>query len=172
CIASQNSSSAPRAKAMNDSSLTQLTEAVARDTFGRSFGGRAAFNSRFRSRGGDVNVKQSLIRVSRRLYEEHGQEAVIGVLRHELCHLFLFRDGLPYTHRSKEFKELAAAVDAPRFAPPIERNRQPKRYRRFYYACPVCGSRFKTNAKIHAPCPHCHQATLLYTGTRKTTHPL
>lgn len=157
---------------MNDSSLTILTEAVARDNFGRSFGGQAVFNNRFRSRGGDVNVKQSLIRVSRRLYDEHGREAVIGVLRHELCHLFLYRDGLAYTHRSKEFKDLAAAVGAPRFAPAINNDQQPRRYRRFYFACPACGSRFKTNSRLQSFCPHCHKAMLLYTGTRKTTHPL
>lgn len=157
---------------MNDTSLTMLAEEVARETFKRSFGGKAVFNSRFRSRGGDVNIKLSLIRISRRLYEEHGREAVIGVLRHELCHLFLFRDGLPYTHRSKEFKELAAAVGAPRFAPPIKKSTQPKRYRRFYFACPSCDSRFKANAKIRSLCPHCHKSMLLYTGTRRTARPL
>lgn len=157
---------------MNDSSLTMLAEAVAKDTFGRSFSGQAVFNNRFRSRGGDVNVKQSLIRVSRRLYDEHGRDAVIGVLQHELCHLFLFRDGLPFTHRSKEFKDLAAAVGAPRFAPAIKKDRQPGRYRRFYFACPACGSRFKANARFQSLCPHCHQAILLYTGTRRTVHPL
>lgn len=156
---------------MDNNELLALVRQIAHDSFGREFHGTVAFNNRFRARGGDVDVRRRHIRVSQALMAAYGPEAVAGVIKHELCHLFLADDGLPYGHRSPRFKALLAAVGAPRFAPG-QNNRPAARYVRYYYRCRWCDSRFAANKRLNIACPQCRRGPLTLTGKRHTIHPL
>lgn len=157
---------------MDNNELLALVRQTARESFGREFQGTVAFNSRFRTRGGDVDVRRRHIRVSQALMEAHGPEAVVGVIKHELCHLFLADDGFPYGHRSPRFKTMLAAIGAPRFAPGSRDSRPAARYVRYYYHCRWCGSRFAANKRLNMVCPQCRRGPLTLTGKRHTIHPL
>lgn len=157
---------------MTDEELRERVRRIARETFGRDFDGTAVYNRRFKTRGGDVDVRRSLIRVSSALEEKWGAEVTDGIIKHELCHLFLFCDGRPYSHRASEFKRLLSQVGAPMHLPRELAERRKARYIRYYYRCPACGSRFAADRRGRLDCPACRKARLVMTGKRRTIHPL
>lgn len=157
---------------MDDEELSERVRQIARETFGREFRGRASFNGRFRTRGGDVDVRRARIRVSRLFAERGGPEVIDGIIKHELCHLFLFEDGLPYSHRAREFRRLLEQAGAPRHLPRTIADQRVARYMRYYYRCPACGARFAATRRARLKCPACRRADLALTGKRRTIHPL
>ena len=54
------------------------------------------------------------IEVNPKHYEHFGREELISILKHELCHYHLHREGKGYKHSDREFKSLLRKVGGAR----------------------------------------------------------
>ena len=79
----------------------------------------------------DILVEQNL-----------GLEALIGVIKHELCHYHLHQTGGGYRHRDQDFKRLLHQVGGSRF---VERMKDPN----FIYECTACHHRYPRMHKMN-----------------------
>lgn len=81
------------------------------------------------------------IEVNPKHYEHFGREELISILKHELCHYHLHREGKGYKHSDREFKSLLRKVGGARHCqtlPDANHNRKVH-----YYECKQCGAKFK-----------------------------
>ncbi|MCS4487070.1 SprT family protein [Staphylococcus americanisciuri] len=124
---------------MNNAALQALTESIACDYFNRSFEHRAYFNRYLRTTGGRYLLESHDIEVNPKQYEKFGEEALVDIIKHELCHYFLHLDKKGYQHRDKDFKILSKHVDAPRFCAPLESYESRANY---VYQCTKCATEY------------------------------
>ena len=71
---------------MNEHELQQLTEEISRTSFHREFTHQISYNKRLRSSGGRYLLKTGNIEINPLVEQNLGLEALIGVIKHELCH--------------------------------------------------------------------------------------
>ncbi len=118
-----------RKREMSDSALQRWVEEVSERDFGKPFRHTARFNHRLRTTGGRYFPGDHRIEINP-AYLEAGEETVLGIIRHELCHYHLHLDGKDFRHRSSEFRKLLARVGGLRYAPPLPGMRKslPVRY--------------------------------------------
>ena len=116
---------------MNEHELQNLTEEISRTSFHREFRHKITYNKRLRSSGGRYLLKTGNIEINPLVEQELGLEALIGVIKHELCHYHLHQTSGGYRHRDQDFKRLLAQVGGSRF---VERMRKPN----FIYECTAC----------------------------------
>ena len=100
---------------MNEHELQQLTEEISRTSFHREFTHKITYNRRLRSSGGRYLLKSGNIEMNPLVEQELGIEALIGVIKHELCHYHLHQTGGGYRHRDADFKRLLHQVGGSRF---------------------------------------------------------
>ncbi|MFH1054748.1 MAG: SprT-like domain-containing protein [Candidatus Altiarchaeota archaeon] len=124
-----------------------------RDEFARlnieRFGGLIQEHSvRFSRRSfrthGSINFRRKQIRVSLQLYEQHGWEAVVQTLLHEMTHALLHQEGRRDRHTKlfwAEFKSRGGVRDKLEVKP----------VGGFVYACPTCGLEMHRLRKIRHP---------------------
>lgn len=105
---------------MNDEQLQTLTEEISQSEFHRPFKHQAYFNRRLRTTGGRYLLKRHNIEVNDKQYEKYGYQAVVDIIKHELCHYHLHLTGRGYQHRDTDFKQLSLHVGAPRYCTPIQ----------------------------------------------------
>lgn len=101
---------------MNNNELQRLTENLAIKYFGVPFKHKAYFNQRLRTTGGRYLLKSHNIEINPKQLKHFGEDAIVQIVKHELCHYFLHLAGKGYQHRDTDFKDLSAKVGAPRFA--------------------------------------------------------
>ena len=89
---------------MNEHELQQLTQEISRTSFHREFTHKITYNKRLRSSGGRYLLKTGNIEINPLVEQELGLEALIGVIKHELCHYHLHQTGGGYRHRDADFK--------------------------------------------------------------------
>ena len=118
---------------MTDEELQQLVEQLSLTAFHRPFNHQATFNRRLRTTGGRYLLATHDIEINPRMVAA-GQPALVGVIKHELCHYHLHLSGRGYMHRDRDFKTLLAQVGGWRYAPAQER---PPKY---VYVCQQCGT--------------------------------
>ena len=127
---------------MNEHELQQLTEEISRTSFHREFTHQIGYNKRLRSSGGRYLLQTGNIEINPLVEQELGLEALIGVIKHELCHYHLHQTGGGYRHRDADFKRLLHQVGGSRF---VERMKEPN----FIYECTACHHRYPRMRKMN-----------------------
>ena len=127
---------------MNEHELQQLTEEISRTSFHREFTHKITYNRRLRSSGGRYLLKTGNIEINPLVEQNLGLEALIGVIKHELCHYHLHQTGGGYRHRDADFKRLLHQVGGSRF---VERMKEPT----FLYECVNCHHRYPRMRKMN-----------------------
>ena len=127
---------------MNEHELQQLTEEISRSSFHREFTHKITYNKRLRSSGGRYLLKTGNIEINPLVEQNLGLEALIGVIKHELCHYHLHQTGGGYRHRDADFKRLLHQVGGSRF---VERMKEPN----FIYECTACHHRYPRMRKMN-----------------------
>lgn len=127
---------------MNEHELQQLTMEISRTSFHREFTHKISYNRRLRSSGGRYLLKSGNIEINPLVEQELGIEALVGVIKHELCHYHLHQTGGGYRHRDADFKRLLHQVGGSRF---VERMKEPN----FLYECTECHHRYPRMRKMN-----------------------
>ena len=127
---------------MNEHELQQLTQEISRSSFHREFTHKITYNRRLRSSGGRYLLKSGNLEINPLVEQELGLEALIGVIKHELCHYHLHQTGGGYRHRDADFKRLLHQVGGSRF---VERMKEPN----FLYECVNCHQRYPRMRKMN-----------------------
>ena len=127
---------------MNEHELQNLTEEISRTSFHREFTHKITYNRRLRSSGGRYLLQTGNIEINPLVEQELGLEALIGVIKHELCHYHLHQTGGGYRHRDADFKRLLHQVGGSRF---VERMKEPN----FIYECTACHHRYPRMRKMN-----------------------
>lgn len=127
---------------MNEHELQQLTQEISRTSFHREFTHKITYNKRLRSSGGRYLLKTGNIEINPLVEQELGLEALVGVIKHELCHYHLHQTGGGYRHRDADFKRLLHQVGGSRF---VERMKEPN----FIYECTACHHRYPRMRKMN-----------------------
>ena len=81
---------------MNNQELQKLTESIAMNDFNQPFQHRVFFNKRLRTTGGRYMLESHHIEINPKQYETYGKQALIDIIKHELCHYFLHIEGKGY----------------------------------------------------------------------------
>ena len=127
---------------MNEHELQQLTMEISRTSFHLEFTHKITYNRRLRSSGGRYLLKTGNIEINPLIEQELGLEALVGVIKHELCHYHLHQTGGGYRHRDADFKRLLHQVGGSRF---VERMKEPT----FLYECVNCHHRYPRMRKMN-----------------------
>lgn len=150
----------PRGKKMENNELQQLVEEISMKFFQKPFFHKAYFNKRLRATGGRYLVHNSNIEINYGHYEEHGQEEVVNIIKHELCHYHLHLEGKGYRHRDRDFRQLMKEVNAPRFCQPLAKNIEKKQNSPIHlYQCTGCKIKYTRKRKIQLQkyrCGYCN----------------
>lgn len=104
---------------MKDSELQHLIEEVSIQVFQKPFLHRASHNKRLRTTGGRYMLSDHSIQINPLVFALHGEEELIGVIKHELCHYHLHLEGKGYQHRDRDFKMLLQQTNSPRYCRPL-----------------------------------------------------
>ena len=89
---------------MNNEILQKMVEKLSEEKFGRKFRHCAYFNKRLRTTGGRYLLKSHDIEINPKQYEHYGEDAVVKIILHELCHYHLHISGKGYQHKDQDFK--------------------------------------------------------------------
>lgn len=133
---------------MNQTELQVLVEKVSREWFGKPFLHKAEFNNRLRTTGGRYLLSSHNIELNQKHYEEFGEQELIDIIKHELCHYHLHIEGKGYKHRDSDFRMLLQKVDAPRFCKPLKSIKRRKIVAQYLYECSKCNQRYKRKRKV------------------------
>ncbi|AZB41393.1 SprT family protein [Bacillus sp. FJAT-42376] len=131
---------------MDQQELQTMVEEISSSCFNKSFTHKAVFNNRLRSTGGRYMLSSHNIEINPKHVEEHGENELKGIIKHELCHYHLHLEGRGYRHRDREFRQLLAEVGAPRFCTPIKKTQKQKTIH--LYACTACFTRFERKRRM------------------------
>lgn len=110
-----------------------------------SFEHKAAWNSRLSSTGGRFLTKTCNLEFNPKQLDVHGLGELISIIKHELVHYHLYRQGLPFKH-GKEFKALLAEVGGKRYCQPVGAKKQWKTM--YLYACRLCGREYRRKRPV------------------------
>lgn len=123
---------------VNENQLQQLIEVVSLEYFQKPFQHKAIFNRRLRTTGGRYLLHTHEIELNETYYQYFGKEALIEVIKHELCHYHLHLEGKGYKHRDTDFRQLLKAVNAPMYCRRMGEKREQKSTVIRKYQCISC----------------------------------
>ncbi|GKV54807.1 protein SprT [Sporosarcina sp. NCCP-2222] len=132
---------------MNENELQRLIEDVSSEVFNKPFTHAASFNRRLRTTGGRYKLSDSSIEINPVVLQKYGVEELIGVIKHELCHYHLHREGKGYKHGDKDFKKLLAETGSPRYCKQLEEIK-PQKTVHHIYRCTSCRLEYKRKRKM------------------------
>lgn len=132
---------------MSNSQLQTLVEKISLAYFGRSFKHQALFNKRLRTTGGRYLLNSHNIEINPKQYQFFGQDTLVGIIKHELCHYHLHLQGMGFQHRDQDFKQLMEKVGAPRFCDVVPGALNKNRIIH-QYECSSCGVRYNRKRRI------------------------
>lgn len=121
---------------MNNNELQNMVESISNRYFNESFRHNALFNNKLRTTGGRYILDSHNIEINPKQYQYYGKNALIDIIKHELCHYHLHLGGKGYKHKDPDFKMLSKQVGAPRFCKPIQSYEARANY---LYKCQSCG---------------------------------
>ncbi|MBE4909661.1 SprT family protein [Bacillus luteolus] len=133
---------------MEQKELQKLVETTSIQWFGKPFRHEAIFNSRLRTTGGRYLLNTHDIELNPKHYEEYGEQELIDIIKHELCHYHLHIEGKGYKHRDSDFKELLEKVKAPRFCTPLKSIKRTKLSVQHIYKCSKCDQEYRRKRKV------------------------
>lgn len=125
---------------MNKQELQQLVEQISLRYFGRPFRHRVTINHRLTTTGGRYHLKDHHIDINAHFLAPQYRSALVGIIKHELCHYHLHLAHLGYRHRDRAFKQLLRQVGGSRYTPDIGLRR--KRRANYLYQCQDCGLKY------------------------------
>ncbi|RSL29152.1 SprT family protein [Salibacterium salarium] len=123
---------------MEEGELNKLTQEISMSYFAKPFLHKAVFNNRLRTTGGRYMLSTHNIEINPKQYEKFGQQELILILKHELCHYHLHLEGKGYKHKDKDFKRLLDKVGGARHCRSIPEQRN-KSKTVHHYQCASCG---------------------------------
>lgn len=132
---------------MDEQEIQRLVEEVSLQYFKMPFLHKAVFNNRLRTTGGRYLLKSHNIELNYRYYEVYGEEELVGIIKHELCHYHLHIAGRGYKHRDRDFRELLKKVDAPRFCKQMINEEKEKKI--YKYECMECSLQYVRRRQIN-----------------------
>lgn len=133
---------------MNDKQLQKLVEQLSIEFFGRPFIHRARFNPRLKTTGGRYFLHSHDVELNPKQYEIHGKDALIAIIKHELCHYHLHLENKGFKHRDRDFKELLAQVGGARYCQVIEGTRR-KEMVKYIYRCTNCSHLYRRKRRVN-----------------------
>ncbi|GGG96641.1 SprT family protein [Staphylococcus pragensis] len=131
---------------MNNNELQQLVETISLENFNMKFNHDAYFNKRLRTTGGRYLLASHNIEINPKQYINYGRDALIDIIKHELCHYHLHLLGKGYQHRDEDFKKLSKKVEAPRYCKALESYEQRANY---IYWCTSCKKEYLRIKKVN-----------------------
>ncbi|TKC13504.1 SprT family protein [Robertmurraya kyonggiensis] len=135
---------------MENFQLQELVEDLSMRFFQKPFRHQALFNNRLRTTGGRYLLKSHNIEINRQYLEQLGEEELIGIIKHELCHYHLHLEGKGYQHRDADFRDLLKKVDAPRFCSSLpDRPVRKRSSKTLIYKCSKCAQLFQRKRTIN-----------------------
>ncbi|MGV0169029.1 SprT family protein [Furfurilactobacillus sp. WILCCON 0119] len=135
---------------MTNEQLQHLVEHISLTSFDRPFRHQAVFNRRLKTTGGRYHLKDHHIDINPKMIEDFDEETLVGVIKHELVHYHLAMTGHPYDHRSREFRQLLAAVGGSRYAPaPVSAPAKRRPPHEYDYVCRDCGRHFHRRRRVN-----------------------
>ncbi|WP_160725736.1 SprT family protein [Bacillus sp. USDA818B3_A] len=135
---------------MDQQELQGLVEKISDDFFEKPFLHKASFNSRLRSTGGRYLLGTHNIEINKKYLEQLGEEELIGIIKHELCHYHLHLEGRGYQHKDQEFKILLKKVGAPRFCNQLPEKKSKRTVRKILvYQCTNCQLTYQRRRSIN-----------------------
>lgn len=149
-------------EARTDEWLQTLIEDISIRFFNRRFKNQAYYNARLRTTGGRYHLNSHNIDINPKVENELGFEALIGVIKHELCHYHLHLEGRGYQHKDLDFKRLLKEVGGSRYVEAIGRPNTIKKY--YLYQCSACKHQYKRRRKLNTSrfvCGKCHHGLKL-----------
>jgi SprT-like protein len=130
--------------ALDNKKLQSLVEEISITFFHKPFIHQALFNPRLRSTGGRYLLASHNIEVNKKYFELFGEEELVGIIKHELCHYHLHLEGMGYRHRDHDFKSLLKKVDAPLFCTPLPDHKKRRTVQKIVtYICKDCSQIYK-----------------------------
>jgi len=133
---------------MTDQELQVLVESVSQQFFAKPFRHQARFNGRLRTTGGRYLLRSHDLEFNPGHLAEHGEDELLGIIKHELCHYHLHLEGKGYRHIDPDFKRLLKAVGGSRYCqslPSMTRKALPYKYE---LLCDHCGMSYKRKRKM------------------------
>ncbi|WP_017754821.1 SprT family protein [Calidifontibacillus oryziterrae] len=133
---------------MEQKELQILCEKISIDLFGEVFRHEVRFNNKLRTTGGRYLLKTHDIEINPKYLKEQGVDAVIEIIKHELCHYHLHIKGRGYKHGDRDFKCLMKKVGAPRFCKPLTTVKRVKQSYKYIYQCSTCKQEYKRKKRM------------------------
>ncbi|MFH0862685.1 MAG: SprT-like domain-containing protein [Candidatus Altiarchaeota archaeon] len=93
---------------------------------------------------GCINFRLRKITISLPMYEQHGWDAVVDTLLHEMTHALLHQRGSHDRHTKLFYRELIARGGT-------RQKKDVKPRKAYVYACPTCGREFERMRKLKRP---------------------
>jgi SprT-like protein len=132
---------------MNEKELQQLVETISEEYFGLAFRHKAIFNARLKTTGGRYMLKSHNLEFNQKHYDEFGQDELIGIIKHELCHYHLHLQKKGYKHQDKDFKRLLKEVGGSRYCQVVPGQRRVEPFKHFY-ECGECKAKYRRKRKM------------------------
>lgn len=132
---------------MKDQELQELVENISETYFGRPFKHKANFNQRLRTTGGRYLLRTNNIEINPKQLQHFGQDALVSIIKHELCHYHLHLQKMGYKHRDRDFQELLERVGGAKFCSHIPGSHRKSRVIHIY-ECTKCQVRFQRRRTV------------------------
>lgn len=132
---------------MNEEKLQALVEKISLQSFGRPFTHQVKINYRMTTTGGCYHLSDHHLEINAHFLAPRYHAALVGIIKHELCHYHLHLLGRGYRHQDADFKQLLRQVGGTRYAPDIGLRRKSKL--NYLYVCQNCGCRYPRVRKIN-----------------------
>ncbi|MDM5197003.1 SprT family protein [Fictibacillus enclensis] len=132
---------------MDQRELQLLVEQVSNDYFHKPFQHNARFNGRLRTTGGRYLLRSHDIEINPKQMTQFGMQALVGIIKHELCHYHLHIEGRGYQHKDHEFKQLLKKVGGLRYCEVLPGTRTTQAYK-YLYICTDCKQQYKRKRKV------------------------
>ncbi|WP_273836410.1 SprT family protein [Guptibacillus sedimenti] len=132
---------------MNEKELQQLVETISEEFFGLAFRHKAMFNARLKTTGGRYMLRSHNLEFNQKHYDEFGQDELISIIKHELCHYHLHLQKKGYKHQDKDFKRLLKDVGGSRYCQVVPGQRRVESFKHFY-ECEECKTKYSRKRKM------------------------
>lgn len=132
---------------MNQAKLQNLVETISIESFSLPFLHEASFNKRLRTTGGRYLLQSHHLEFNPRVWNMYGEEELITVIKHELCHYHLHLANKGYQHKDQDFKNLLTQTGGSRFVSNLRTKAEEKQL--LIYSCSQCSQIYHRKKKIN-----------------------
>lgn len=138
---------------LNDNAeLNSYVNEISLMYFNKPFKHDVYFNHRLRTTGGRYIPKSNVIELNPKYVLELGENELVGIIKHELCHYHLHIEGKGYGHGDKEFKELLRRTGSPRHCQALPSAEKKYIYE---YICTECSYQYKRMRRVNVNKYYC-----------------